>query len=803
MRRSTRLVALVSVVVAEVANADVNVNQVSDIEVPTLVFAVDDVTSGVIDEQLDLANVVQSAAKGLTTVQEAPAIVTVVTADEIRDRQFQDILLLADTIPGWQRVGPNHSIFPMPIVRGQLQALQFLHDGLSLFDPAVNVPSINRQLPMELVKRVELITGPGGVLWGSNSLLGIMNVITKDAADIEGIEVGSAIGHGKGDRLMARAYLMAGRTGFLNGKLDLFGHGSVERYQGAGFDMPLLLFHQPLPQPNSANIYGPLTETDQPQSLIVNLSGKATLGKLQLRIALPFGHMVKPMGVSGNPSVSTLPEDERCSPDGYTDDSGTFHPGEPDPTCLDSLRKARRTQFDTFDRYLVAEYRDRFANGKAGITLRGYAQQFVRGLFPLTVLAPSSTIRGGLAFTSNLTTYRVGSAIDADVELARIMRVLYGAEAFTEWLPDTRGASRQGPGNAATFEGPYELTRLPLPCPRIYDPSRLAVVPVAGCPLTFAFAASRSVLGAYVNPQLRPSKKLILDAGVRVQAAPDQLGTVAYPANVTAAGSLVWNFVRNWHLKLNYAQGFRPPAFNNTSSNGEAVNIGGAVDLDVESSDAFQAEVNARIYKGERAIRELAFRVDGSYTRLRNLIQIRQGAYANSGDRGISSVEFLGKLYVQGGHRLELAYTWLRVATADRGVIKALPEHWFNFSTVFKLVSDKLTATTNLKITGAAEDPNRLVEYRDAMYGDDGHVMGPVSVAATDAVLDRLPPLAELSAGITWTPVPSLAVRATVYNALVQHAYQPDAFFDYEPHLEYLPNPYEGIRAYVSAVYQY
>jgi len=38
---------------------------------------------------------------------------------------------------------------------------------------------------------------------------------------------------------------------------------------------------------------------------------------------------------------------------------------------------------------------------------------------------------------------------------------------------------------------------------------------------------------------------------------------------------------------------------------------------------------------------------------------------------------------------------------------------------------------------------------------------------------------------------------------LFSHTYQPDVFFDYEPHLEYLPNPYEGFRAYLSATYQY
>jgi hypothetical protein len=66
-----------------------------------------------------------------------------------------------------------------------------------------------------------------------------------------------------------------------------------------------------------------------------------------------------------------------------------------------------------------------------------------------------------------------------------------------------------------------------------------------------------------------------------------------------------------------------------------------------------------------------------------------------------------------------------------------------------------------------------------------------------------LPPIAELSVGLTWNPIEKLAVRATIYNALFAHTYQPDPFFDYEPHLEYLPNPYEGFRAYLSALYQY
>jgi len=317
--------------------------------------------------------------------------------------------------------------------------------------------------------------------------------------------------------------------------------------------------------------------------------------------------------------------------------------------------------------------------------------------------------------------------------------------------------------------------------------------------LTFAFDADRTVLGAYVNPQYRPNKKLIFDVGARIQVAPTALGSIGYDATTTLAGTVVWNFIPNWHMKLNYAEGFRPPVLNNLLANGEGVQIGGNRDLTVEHSKAAQAEINARIFKGDRRIRELSFRIDGSYTRLQNLIQVQSGSYQNTGDRGLASAEFLAKLYVQGGHRIELGYTYLVGQTTDHGELISMPNNWFNLATVWNLVTNKLTATTNIKVAGASEDPNRLVEYRNLMPGSTDIL----NVNATDLVLDRLPPIAELTVGMQYTPTPKLAIRATVYNAFWAHEYQPDPFFDYEPHLEYLPNPYEGFRAYLTAMYQY
>ncbi len=785
-----RLVLPAVLLVASTAHAQ-DQTAVTDVEVPALVLEQGEAATGGADSELDLANVVQSAAKGKTTVQEAPAIVTVVTADEIRDRQFQTIIDIYSTVPGWNSSSLGTNTFPAPLVRGQVQAVQYLHDGVSLFDPGFNLAAINRGQPMEMIKRVELITGPGGVLWGSNSLLGILNIITKDAEDIEGVEVGGAVGDGRGDRSMGRAYVMAGKSGLMGGKLKAFVHGSFETYDGAAQRLPILLFHSPIPQPNSANVYGPLVTTDQARSMLVNLDGKVTYGDFQLRVSFPFGQRYNPAGLSANPSREHLPEDSVCTQ------------GVTNPACADPLRTSRLNREDTFDRYAVAEYRTRFAHGKAGITARGYFIQFVRGFGPVQVLTPSDLIQGGLAFKVDFTTYRAGGAFDGDLELGRKTRVLYGAEAFNEFKIDNVTTSRQGPGTQSSIAAPYDLTRLPLPCPRIFDSTKMRLTPVPGCALTYAFPADRTVLGAYLNPQFRPNKNWIFDVGARLQVAPDALGSLTYPVNTTLAATAVWNFISNWHVKLNYAQGFRPPVLNNTSSNGEDVQIGGDPKLKVETSDSSQVEVNARIYKGDRRIRELAFRVDGSYTRVLDLIQVNVGSYRNTPERRIASAEFLGKLYVQGGHRLELGYTWLRVATDDKGLYRALPEHSFTLASVFNLVSNKLTATSTFKVSGAAEDPNRLVEYRGLTFDAMGNPLGRADVKPTDLVMDRLPPLAEMVLGVQYTPTPKLSVRASVYNVLVGHFYQPDVNYDYEPHLEFVPSPHEGFRAYVSAMYQY
>lgn len=141
------------------------------------------------DRELFIRNIVQSATKSVTTVQEAPTIINIITAEDIENYGFRDMIQAMMSLPSHLFTNSQNSLLPYYSVRGVSQAMLYLKDGLSLFDPAFNVVPSMHTIPLENIKRIEVMSNPGGVLWGANSFLGIANVITKDAEDINGLEM--------------------------------------------------------------------------------------------------------------------------------------------------------------------------------------------------------------------------------------------------------------------------------------------------------------------------------------------------------------------------------------------------------------------------------------------------------------------------------------------------------------------------------------------------------------------------------------------------------------------------------------
>src|SRR5262249_58296041 len=105
-------------------------------------------------------------------------------------------------------------------------------------------------------------------LWGANSFLGVVNVITKDAEDVNGLEASVGAGSGNGDKDVLRGYMMAGLPKLFDGKRKLFAHASFETCKGPIYTYPRHLSASPTPQPNGLSVYGPDTTSDPKRSMI-------------------------------------------------------------------------------------------------------------------------------------------------------------------------------------------------------------------------------------------------------------------------------------------------------------------------------------------------------------------------------------------------------------------------------------------------------------------------------------------------------------------------------------------------------
>ena len=78
-----------------------------------------------------------------------------------------------------------------------------LIDGRSVYTPLFSGVFWDAQdVMLADIDRIEVMRGPGGTLWGANAVNGVINIITKLAADTQGALVqaggGSESGRGRG-----------------------------------------------------------------------------------------------------------------------------------------------------------------------------------------------------------------------------------------------------------------------------------------------------------------------------------------------------------------------------------------------------------------------------------------------------------------------------------------------------------------------------------------------------------------------------------------------------------------------------
>jgi outer membrane receptor for ferrienterochelin and colicins len=150
------------------------------------------------EELLGILNesVVTTASRSAESASTAPATSTSISGDELRRYGIRSVdeainfLSLGVSTGGAGSLGSNSDLGARGVLLTGDSGNHFLYlvDGHALNEPFFGGARVDRMLgiPIEAIDRIEVIVGPGSVLYGSNAMLGVINIITKNAERLRG-----------------------------------------------------------------------------------------------------------------------------------------------------------------------------------------------------------------------------------------------------------------------------------------------------------------------------------------------------------------------------------------------------------------------------------------------------------------------------------------------------------------------------------------------------------------------------------------------------------------------------------------
>lgn len=150
---------------------------------------------------------ITSVSKKPQHLADAAAAVFVISAENIKNSGVTAVADALAMAPGLQVAKISASKWSVSS-RGfsgyTSNKLLILFDGRSVYSPAYSGTFWDQQnVLFEDIERIEVIRGPGGTLWGANAVNGVINIITKQSEDTQGVML--TAGGGDQERIMSAA----------------------------------------------------------------------------------------------------------------------------------------------------------------------------------------------------------------------------------------------------------------------------------------------------------------------------------------------------------------------------------------------------------------------------------------------------------------------------------------------------------------------------------------------------------------------------------------------------------------------
>ncbi len=142
---------------------------------------------------------VYAASKFAQKTTDAPASVSIVSKDEIKRYGYRTLADVLQSLPGFYASYDRNYAFlgTRGLSLGDFNSrMLLLIDGHRINNNLTDGAALGTDfiLDLDLIDRVEVIRGPGSVLYGNNAFFGVINVITRKGGRVDGGEVSGEYG---------------------------------------------------------------------------------------------------------------------------------------------------------------------------------------------------------------------------------------------------------------------------------------------------------------------------------------------------------------------------------------------------------------------------------------------------------------------------------------------------------------------------------------------------------------------------------------------------------------------------------